>query len=198
MPEHPLQMVFLRSAERVSDLPDTPAEVALVGRSNVGKSSLINALANHRQLAHVSKAPGRTRTLNLFRVEDTGTLMDLPGYGFAAAPAHMRQRWQAMIERYLLERKNLVMVAVLVDGVIGPTPLDLQMLGWLRAHSLPHTVIATKHDKVKPSQRGTRRRDLAAGCDLHPTDPTWVSAATGANIDHLRDLIRLWVGAVDS
>ncbi|MDH4307270.1 MAG: ribosome biogenesis GTP-binding protein YihA/YsxC [Acidimicrobiia bacterium] len=102
-----LQLSFIQSADRVDRLPPSESEVAFVGRSNVGKSSLINALANHRQLAHVSKTPGRTRLLNLFEVRGAGTLMDLPGYGYAQAPPDMRARWQRMIEDYLLDRENL-------------------------------------------------------------------------------------------
>lgn len=164
-----------------------------MGRSNVGKSSLINALANHRQLALVSKSPGRTRLLNLFAVREGGTIMDLPGYGFAKAPPRDRDRWQAMIEGYLLERENLVMIGVLVDGEVGPTRLDLQMLEWLRAHEIPHTVIATKHDKVKSSARTRRRRELAERCELEQGDVVWVSATKGTNIPMLRGLVLSWL-----
>ncbi len=189
----PLQLEFVQSADRVSALPRTTAEVAFVGRSNVGKSSLINALANHRQLAHTSKAPGRTRLLNLFELRTGGTLMDLPGYGYAQAPPQQRAGWQRMIEGYLLERENLVMVAVLVDGEVGPTKLDIQMLDWLRAHTIPHTVVATKHDKVKSSLRDKRKRQLAEKCELEPGDVVWVSASKGTNIPQLRGLVVTWL-----
>ena len=167
--------------------------MAIVGRSNVGKSSLINAVANTKGLARVSQTPGQTQLLNLFAVSHGATVMDLPGYGFAKVPGRIKNTWSAMIEAYLLGRDGLQMIIVLVDGEIGPTKLDLQMLDWLRAHELPHHVVATKHDKVKPSTIGTRRRDVAAGCMLHPDDITWVSAAKGTGIDALRDLIRLWL-----
>jgi GTP-binding protein len=186
----PLRLRFLASATRLAQLPDSDAEVAVVGRSNVGKSSLINALANTKQLARVSNTPGRTQLINIFEVADGGTVVDLPGYGYAKVPARVRRDWPEMIEGYLLEREPLVQVMVLVDGEIGPTPLDRQMLHWLRANDVPHTVVATKADKVKSSKRATRRRDLAAGCDLDPGDVVWVSAASGAGIDLLRSLIR--------
>jgi GTP-binding protein len=189
----PLQLRFVTSAPEVGLLPETDAELAVVGRSNVGKSSLLNALANQRQLAHVSKTPGRTRLLNCFDLEGQATVVDLPGYGYASAPAKMRASWQEMIEGYLLEREELRMVAVLVDGEIGPTKLDVQMLDWLRANTLPHTVVATKHDKVKSSQRDKRKRELAAGCELEPGDVVWVSAAKGVGIDRLRGLVRIWL-----
>ena len=98
-----------------------------------------------------------------------------------------------MIEGYLLDRDDLTMVMALVDGEIGPTKLDVQMLGWLRANALPHTVVATKHDKVRSSQREKRKRDLAAGCDLERGDVVWTSASKGVGIDRLRDLTRMWL-----
>ena len=189
----PLQLRFVTSADHLRNLPDSPAEVALVGRSNVGKSSLLNARGNQRQLAHVSKTPGRTRLLNCFELPDGTTVVDCPGYGYASAPKHMRERWQQMMERYLLEREPLVRILVLVDGEIGPTKLDVQMLEWLRAHDLPHTIVATKHDKVRSSHRDKRKRELAAGCEVDPKDVVWVSAAKGTNVDRLRDLVRGWL-----
>lgn len=186
---HPLSLTFVTSAVDAGTLPDSPAEVAFVGRSNVGKSSLINALANQRQLARVSNTPGRTQLINLFALPNGSTLVDLPGYGYAAVPGRIKQGWQKMIEGYLLRRESLVNVFVLVDGEIGPTKLDVQMLDWLRANGLPHTVVATKHDKVKSAKRQTRKRDLAAGCRLDPGDVVWVSATKGVGIDQLRSLI---------
>lgn len=187
----PLTLKFLTSATRLAQLPDSPGEVAFVGRSNVGKSSLINALANQRQLARVSNTPGRTQLINLFTVPSGATLVDLPGYGYAKVPAAIRGDWQEMIEGYLLGREQLAMVFVLVDGEIGPTPLDLQMLGWLRAEEVPHTVVATKWDKVKSSKRQTRKRELAAGCQLETGDIVYVSASKNVNLDQLRSLIDL-------
>jgi GTP-binding protein len=193
----PLQMSFVSSAQDARTLPTRGGEVAVVGRSNVGKSSLINALANRKGLAHVSKTPGRTQLINLFELTEgnkvVGAVVDLPGYGFAAAPGRVRAGWGRMIEDYLLHRTQLQMTMVLVDGEIGPTKLDVQMLDWLRAHDLPHSVIATKHDKVKSSQRDRRKKELAAGCQLEPGDVVWVSAAKGTGIDRLRALVRAWV-----
>jgi GTP-binding protein len=190
----PLDFSFLLSATNVDQLPDTRAEIAVIGRSNVGKSSLLNVVARRKTLANVSKTPGRTQMLNCFAVGAGATVVDCPGYGYAVASKTTRASWQPMIERYLLEREELAMILVLVDGEIGPTKLDLQMLEWLRANELPHTVIATKHDKVKPSQRDKRRRELATQCMLEPTDVVWVSATKGTGVDRLRDLVRIWLG----
>lgn len=186
---HPLSITFVTSAVDASTLPDSPAEVAFVGRSNVGKSSLINALANQRQLARVSNTPGRTQLINLFSLPNGSTLVDLPGYGYAAVPGRIKKGWQKMIEGYLLNRESLVNVFVLVDGEIGPTKLDVQMLEWLRDNGISHTVVATKHDKVKSSKRQTRKKDLAAGCRLEPGDIVWASASKGIGIDQLRSLV---------
>jgi GTP-binding protein len=190
----PLDLAFVTSASALSGLPDSDAEVAIVGRSNVGKSSLLNALGKRRNLAYVSKTPGRTQLLNCFSAGEGTTVVDCPGYGYAAVSKATRVGWQPMIEGYLRDRDPLTMVMVLVDGEIGPTKLDGAMLSWLRQESLPHTVIATKHDKVKSSQRERRKRDLAAACQLDRSDVIWVSAVTGVGIDRLRDLTRLWLG----
>ena len=189
----PLPLKFVLSAPDLEHLPPSRAEVTGVGRSNVGKSSLLNALGGSDKLAKTSKTPGRTRLLNLFELGDGTTFVDCPGYGYASASKSLRASWQGMAERYLLEREELTMIMVLVDGEIGPTKLDVQMLEWVRSHVLPHTVIATKHDKVKSGQRDKRKRDLAAACQLEPSDVVWVSAVKGVNIPRLRDLVRLWL-----
>ena len=189
----PLELRFVTSADHVDRLPETRSEVAVVGRSNVGKSSLINALAKRNGLANVSKTPGRTQLLNCFELPDGATVVDCPGYGYAKVSKVQRASMASMIERYLLDREQLQMVLVLVDGEIGPTPLDRSILEWLREETVPHTVIATKHDKVKTKVREKRKKELAAGCDLEPADVVWVSASKNVGIDRLRDLIRLWL-----
>jgi GTP-binding protein len=189
----PLELRFVTSADRLENLPESPAEVAVVGRSNVGKSSLINSLARRDGLANTSKTPGRTQLLNCFALPDGETVVDCPGYGYAKVSKVQRAQMAAMIERYLTDREPLAMVMVLVDGEVGPTALDRSMLEWLRDEGLPHQVVATKHDKVKAAQRDKRKRQLAAACDLDPGDVVWVSAHRNVGIDRLRDLVRLWL-----
>jgi GTP-binding protein len=194
----PLPLEFVQSATDVAQLPPAVHEVAIVGRSNVGKSSLINAVANRKKLALVSNTPGRTRLLNLFQLQGQyvatgGTLMDLPGYGYAAASKGERVKWQKMIETYLLTREHLDMIVVLVDGEVGPTKLDLTMLEWAEGNDLPYAIVATKHDKVKAQQRDKRRADLAAKCGRPAGEILWVSAAKGTGIDALRGRLLGWM-----
>jgi GTP-binding protein len=192
----PLRLRFVKSATSLTQLPDRRTEVAFVGRSNVGKSSLVNALANTKGLARVSNTPGRTQLINLFEIDgrDDAGVVDLPGYGYAKVPGRVRRDWPEMIEGYLLKRESLAQVFVLVDGAVGPTALDVQMLSWLRANEVPHSVVVTKWDKVKSSRRETRRRDLAAGCQLERGDIIWTSTSKGDGIAQLRELVRAHLG----
>ena len=184
---------FALSAAKVEQCPeDQGYEVAFAGRSNAGKSSALNTLT-HASLARTSKTPGRTQLLNCFALGEDTAIIDCPGYGYASVSKTQRAAWGRMIDTYLLEREQLVMVMVLVDGEIGPTKLDVQLLDWIQANGLPHQVIATKHDKVRSAQRDKRKRELAAGCGLLPADVVWVSAAKDVGIDRLRDLVRLWL-----
>jgi GTP-binding protein len=187
----PVKMTFLTSAAELHQLPATHTEVAVVGRSNVGKSSLLNALAGQRNLAKVSSKPGRTQLLNCFSVGDDATVVDLPGYGYAStASKKTRAGWHRRMERYLLERDELALVFLLIDGEVGPTKLDREMLAWLRSYGVPFQIVATKHDKVKSSQRQRRKRELVGGCGVEPGDVIWVSAEKGVGLDRLRDAFR--------
>lgn len=189
----PLQLTFLTSAAKHGQLGESEVELAIAGRSNVGKSSLINALANRNSLAKTSKTPGATRLLNVYELGPEGSghwLVDLPGFGYAKASKQEQARWAAMIETYLTEREQLGAVLLLVDGLIGPTELDLQSLEWFDHIELPVTIVATKHDKVKPSKRPARKKELAERCGVKPGEVRWVSAAKGTGIPELRSEIR--------
>jgi GTP-binding protein len=189
----PLVLHFLQSASSVEQLPEAVAEVAIVGRSNVGKSSLVNALANRKQLAKTSKTPGATRLLNVFELAPQGSgrwLVDLPGYGYAKVSHAERDRWRPMIEGYLTGRSTLLAVLVLLDGEVGPTRLDLQTVEWFHHLGIPVRFVATKGDKVGSSRRPARRADLAAKLGVPKSDVRWVSAAKGWGVDELRDDVR--------
>ncbi len=188
-----IDLRFAVSSDRLDQLPESPAEVAFAGRSNVGKSSLINALAGANNLARTSKTPGRTRLLNCFVTPTGATVVDLPGYGYAKVSRDERQRWERRLAAYLTSRDALVRAVLLVDAEVGPTSLDLAMLGLLRNEDVPHAIVATKHDKVRSSHRTRRRRDLAAGCGVAESDVLWTSVATGVNIDELRTRVRTWL-----
>lgn len=185
----PLPLNFVTSAANHRTLPEAVAEVALAGRSNVGKSSLLNALANRKSLAKTSKTPGATRLINVFELdpEDSGLwLVDLPGYGYAKASKQEQNRWAAMIERYLTERETLLGVVLLIDGAVGPTSLDKQSIEWFEHIGVELKIVATKLDKVKPSKLGTRKRDLAKGVGRAQSEIRWVSAAKGTGLPELR------------
>ena len=188
----PLALRFVSSYARASDMPVTEAEIALVGRSNVGKSSLLNTLAQRKQLARTSKTPGATRLLNAFEYGPEGSrrwLVDLPGYGYAKASKAEQRRWGSMAEGYLSRREPLRGVLHLIDGEIGPTRLDLETVAWLDSLDLPITYVATKVDKVRPSRRNARRAELSSKLGADRGAVQWTSAAKGTGIGELRALV---------
>ena len=138
------------SAVRPDQYPKTNyPEVALVGRSNVGKSSLTNVLINRRNFAHTSSQPGKTQTLNFYAVEDQLYFVDVPGYGYAKVSKKERERFGQMIEQYLTQRDQLRGAILLVEGRHAPTADDVSMYQWLQYYHIPTLVVATKIDKVK-------------------------------------------------
>ena len=188
----PLALRFVSSFPHARQMPATVAEVALVGRSNVGKSSLLNALAHRKQLARTSKTPGATRLLNGFELGAEGSgrwVVDLPGYGYAKASKAEQARWSSMAAGYLAHREPLRGVLHLIDGEIGPTGLDLQTVEWLDSLDLPVTYVATKADKVRPSRRGARKAELAAKLGTDRGTVQWASATKGTGIGELRALV---------
>jgi len=177
---------YLATHMDAGELGPSSAEVAFVGRSNVGKSSLLNALCYQQKLARVSQTPGRTRSINVFEAGEGRWLVDLPGYGFAIGAKAERQKWSGMVEGYLKGRRNLSKILLVVDAEVGPTKLDLQMLEWLKEMQRPFRVVATKSDKVKPSRALTRRTELARAFGLHANDVYWVSSSKGYGLEDLR------------
>jgi GTP-binding protein len=183
---------FVASVIRASELPPSAAEIAFLGRSNVGKSSLLNALVGQK-LAFVSSSPGRTQVLACFALQPRGTLVDCPGYGYAKVSKQLRSTWPAMIDDYLRTRESLRKALLLIDGEVGPTASDLHMLDWLRENDIPHAVVATKRDKVRPAQRVKRAREIATKCQLDPGEVTHVSIDDARSLAVLRDLVRAWL-----
>jgi GTP-binding protein len=127
-------------------------EFAFIGRSNVGKSSLINYLTDNGSLAKVSKVPGKTKLINHFLINDQWFLVDLPGYGYAKTSKENRAKWGAFIEDYILKRENLSNLFVLVDGRIPPQTIDIEFIAWLKQNHIPMTIIVTKIDKISKNE----------------------------------------------
>lgn len=146
---------FLLSQSKFQSFPQQGMpEIAMAGKSNVGKSSLINSLTRHSKLARTSSEPGKTRLINYYAINDAFLLVDLPGYGFARAPKGEQQKWAQMIEEFLTASPNLKHVFQLVDIRHEPTKEDVMMIEYLRHYDIPFSVIATKADKLSKAQRG--------------------------------------------
>lgn len=175
-------------------LKPTLPEVAIVGRSNVGKSSTINCLVNHKGLAKVGKTPGKTQTINFFQIETNGPrfmLVDLPGYGFAKVPDRVQQQWAPLIEAFFHSRENLCGVIMLVDSR-RVQDSDRDMLAWVAQLNIPIMLVATKADKVTRGNRKKALRELQDGLKVE-MEPTFLSAYTGEGkhqvLSQLRDLL---------
>jgi len=157
---------FEISIAKTGDLPppDSP-EIAFAGRSNAGKSSAINTLADHVRLAYVSKTPGRTQLINFFRLNCDALLVDLPGYGYAKVPEAVRRQWQGLLENYLRLRESLVGLVLIMDSRHPLTPLDMQMIGWFAPSGRPIHILLTKCDKLSRNEASSTlarvRRELA-------------------------------------
>ena len=144
---------FLKSALKEADWPlDNTAEVAFLGRSNVGKSSLMNSLLGVHGLARASSTPGRTQLLNFFVINDRFRFVDLPGYGYARAPRAVKAEWSQAAEEYLAIRQQLVLSIHIVDSRHNPSKQDLQLHEWLVHHHKPHLIVATKSDKLSNNE----------------------------------------------
>ena len=144
---------FLKSATRQDDFPrDQRPEIAFCGRSNIGKSSLLNTLTDVRGLARTSSSPGRTQTINFFLIDDRIYFVDLPGYGYAKVPKAVKANWGTMIERYLRHRDQLKLAVMLIDSRMPPTDSDVMMKEWLDRHGIPNAVVLTKIDKISRNQ----------------------------------------------
>ncbi len=170
-------------------------EIAFVGRSNVGKSSLINTLLNRRGLAKISGTPGKTRTINFFRVNGRLGFVDLPGYGFAQVSREERVGWGPMVEQLFQRRKELVGVVHLVDVRHKPSPEDQRTRAWLLQWNLPLLLVATKVDKIGRPQRHSHRKQVVELLSLdEDSTPILFSARTGEGREPIWEWIRRVVG----
>ena len=190
---------LLISAGDPRQFPAAPvAQVALSGRSNVGKSSLVNTLLGRKALARVSSAPGKTITVNFYDVDGKLLLVDLPGYGFAKRPPQEKAKWSALTDGYFTNNKNidrLTLVLQLVDLKVGPTADDVMMLRYLRAAELPFAVVATKTDKLNKTERAAALAALAAHPDVPQGTPILpFSAHSGEGKEELWRTVRRYAG----
>ena len=144
-----IQASFVKSSSQLKELPPPlKSEVAFIGRSNVGKSSLINMLTGRKSLAKISSKPGKTRLINHFDIDAQWYLVDLPGYGWAKVSKMEQAKWEGMVHDYLFYRENLTMVFVLADSRLTPQASDLEMIGWLGENNIPLGIVFTKADKL--------------------------------------------------
>ena len=139
---------FFISTTKPKEMPESISEVAFVGRSNVGKSSVINAICKKKNLARTSKTPGRTRAINVFTPAKGRWLVDLPGYGFARVSSEEKVLWKKMIEEYITTRKTLKKIYILIDSYVGPSELDFSMIDWLKNLNIKYSIVANKTDKI--------------------------------------------------
>jgi GTP-binding protein len=171
---------FVKSAFQPAHYPqETMPEVAFAGKSNVGKSSLINRLVNRKKLARTSSSPGRTQAINFFFINKKFSFVDLPGYGYAKVPRDVQRRWKPMVEAYLSTRKNLRLVVVILDIRREAGNDDRALLEWLAHYNIESLVILTKIDKISKNRRAQRTAAITKDLGLQDTQLVLFSAQTG-------------------
>ena len=186
---------FVTSAAKPDQYPppDLP-EVAFAGRSNVGKSSLINKLVNRKRLVKTSSTPGRTQLVNFFTVNGVLALVDLPGYGYAKVPRAVKKNWGPMVEAYLATRSNLKAVVLLMDLRRIPREEELNLIDWLQHYNLPMILVLTKADKLSKTRQRKQRRAAAAITGIAAQDLHLFSAKSGLGRENLWALIQQATG----
>lgn len=189
--------IFLKSAASPADFPsDTGREVAVVGRSNSGKSTAVNLLTGTRKLARVGKTPGRTQLVNFFTLGADRRLVDLPGYGFARVKPEVQQRWRRLLEAYLQDRRSLVALLLTVDIRRGLTPLDETLLRWLEPRRIPVAILLTKADKLSRGAGLARQHEVARQLGAE-TRLVRFSALSRDGVAEARAWLEAWLGATE-
>jgi GTP-binding protein len=181
---------FVKSAVKPAQYPDAVLpEFAFTGRSNVGKSSLINTLVNRKRLVKTSATPGRTQLINFFLINKTFSFVDLPGFGYAKVPASVRKKWGPMIETYLSTRKTLKGVALIMDVRRIPGIQDLYFIEWLYYYNIPGILILTKADKLSKTKQLTQQATIAKALSVDKDDLILFSAKSRLGKDEVWDAI---------
>lgn len=189
---------FISSFTDISKLPQTGlAELAFIGRSNVGKSSLINMLCDQKKLAKTSSTPGKTQTINHFLIDDTWYLVDLPGYGYAKVSKDQRFKWEDMIRLYLLKHEPLTCVFVLIDSRLSPQKIDIEFINWLGENGIAFSIVFTKADKPKANELKKNIADMQEELykvweELPPIFITSAEDKTGKNelLTYIDDIVK--------
>jgi len=190
---------FVTSAVTSHHYPEEGfAEVAFAGRSNVGKSSLINCLVQRKKLVRTSRTPGQTQMINFFRINNAAHFVDLPGYGFAKVPESIRAKWRPMVEAYLTGRKSLRGIVQIMDIRHPPTPDDLNLWQWLHDRRIPTIPVMTKADKIKRSHWDAQLKQAALSLGISPDQLILFSASTSLGRSTLMERLSLWLESPDN
>ena len=190
---------FFTTVNHLKDLPDTPAEIAFVGRSNAGKSSAINTLTNHVRLAYVSKTPGRTQHINFFELENGNFMVDLPGYGYAQVPEAIRTHWVKLLGDYLQQRRQLIGLILIMDSRHPLKALDIQMLDFFHITGRPVHILLSKADKLSKNDQiktlATVKKSLKPYTDRQKINVQLFSSLKKQGMDEVNQVVGSWFDA---
>lgn len=182
---------FVTSAVKPSQYPPAVLpEIAFAGRSNVGKSSLINTLVNRKRLVKTSSTPGRTQLINFFNINEEFTFVDIPGYGYAKVPASVKKNWGPMIETYITTRKTLKGVILIMDIRRTPGPEEMNMLDWLNHHGIPSIPVLTKSDKLSKTRQQKQLKEISNTLSADKNNFILFSAKSGQGKDEVWDAVK--------
>lgn len=190
---------FFTTVNHLKDLPDTPAEIAFVGRSNAGKSSAINTLTNHVRLAYVSKTPGRTQHINFFELENGNFMVDLPGYGYAQVPEVIRAHWVKLLGDYLQQRRQLIGLILIMDSRHPLKALDIQMLDFFHITGRPVHILLSKADKLSKNDQiktlAVVKKSLKPYTDRQKISVQLFSSLKKQGMDEVNQVVGSWFDA---